>query len=69
MQPKECIRIGDDSYLAPIGSVWQGYGIHNAGRYITVIAIGKTNGKVKVERHIDGKRFWTFLGWYRRVEV
>lgn len=57
----------NSQYLAPVGSVWKGYGLHNAGLHVTIVAIGKTNGKVKAERHLDGKRFWTFLAWYRLV--
>lgn len=54
--------------MVKAGDVLQGYGLANAGRYITIVEVGKTAGRALVERHIDGKRFWTFLRYYRKGE-
>ena len=51
-----------------VGQVLQGFGLHNAGRYYTVEKIGRT-GRVKLHRHLDGRRFWqTNMTHYRVVE-
>ena len=47
-----------------VGTVLQGFGLNNAGRYYTVLTIGKTRGRVSLERHLDGKVFWTYLNSY-----
>lgn len=50
-----------------VGDVLQGFGLSNAGRYFTVLSVGKS-GRARLQRHIDGKTFWTFLRYYRVVE-
>jgi len=48
-----------------VGSVMQGFGLHNAGRYYTVRALGKTSGRIYLEEHRTQRHFWTFDRWYR----
>ncbi len=48
-----------------VGHVMVGYGLTNAGRYVTVLKVGATRGRVLVRRHIDNKEYWTFTTYYR----
>lgn len=52
------------------GSVLQGFGLSNAGRFATVVEVSKsTRGRALIERHLDGKRLWTFLRYWRKAEA
>ena len=45
------------------GDVLVGFGLANAGRYATVIQVkGK---RIRIQRHLDGKDFWTFPTYWR----
>ena len=50
-----------------VGSTLQGFGLSNAGRYYTVIAIGRSAGRVHLEEHLTGRKFWTFMRYYRVI--
>jgi hypothetical protein len=51
-----------------VGDIVQGFGLHNAGRYYTVKAIGTRNAaRVELVRHLDGHRFWAFASSYRFI--
>jgi hypothetical protein len=43
-----------------VGATLQGFGLNNAGRYYTVLGIGK-GGRIRVQRHIDSKDYWVFF--------
>ena len=48
-----------------VGSVLKGFGLSNAGRSCTVLTIGNTKGRVRLEEHLTGRKFWTFDRYYR----
>ncbi len=50
-----------------VGDTLQGFGLTNAGRFATVKAIGK-GGRIQIERHLDGKVFWTFPTYWRLAD-
>ena len=50
-----------------VGSVLSGVGLSNAGRSYTVLAVGSTRGRVRLEEHLTGRTFWTFISSYRVV--
>ena len=51
-----------------IGSVVVGTGLSNAGRAHTVRMVSPTTRhRFELERHLDGRRFWTFDRYYRVV--
>jgi hypothetical protein len=50
-----------------VGEVVKGFGLHNAGRYYTVLAVSSaTRGRVRLQEHLTGREFWTFDKWYRK---
>jgi len=51
-----------------IGDVLTGYGLQNAGHSYTVLAIGRTAGRVRLEEHLTGRKFWTYDRYYRVSE-
>lgn len=49
-----------------VGDVLVAYGLQNAGRSYTVLAISSsTTGRVRLEEHLTGRKFWTFDRYYR----
>ena len=54
-----------DGLAYSVGSTLCGIGLTNAGRSVTVLAIGRTAGRIRVEEHITGRTFWTFDRSYR----
>lgn len=51
------------------GEVLQGFGLHNAGRFYTVVGTRPhARRPYKLERHLDGKCFWTDARFTREVE-
>lgn len=61
--------MGADARDYVVGSVVKGFGLHNAGHHYTVLAIGRTAGRVRLEEHLTGRTFWTFDKWYRVVDA
>ena len=55
-------QVLDDGFgsTVNVGNVLKGFGLNNAGRYYSVIAVGKS-GRVRVQRHVDNKEYWVFL--------
>lgn len=53
--------------LFSVGDVLQGYGLHNAGRFYTVVHIPASGkeGRITVEEHITGRKFKTWCAWMR----
>jgi hypothetical protein len=52
----------DFGMTVEVGNVLKGFGLNNAGRYYSVLAISpKTAGRIRVQRHIDGKDYWVFF--------
>ncbi len=51
-----------------VGDVVQATGLRNAGRHYTVLAIGRTQGRVQLHAHLSGAKFWTFDKGYRFIE-
>jgi hypothetical protein len=47
-----------------VGQVIRGFGLHNAGHHYTVLQVGRTRGRVYLEEHLTGRKFWTFTYWY-----
>lgn len=51
------------------GTVVQGFGLRNAGRYYTVLRVSETTrGRILLEEHLTRKKTWTFLTYYRAVQ-
>jgi hypothetical protein len=51
------------------GDTIVGFGLHNAGRYCTVLEVSKTTrGRLRINRHLDDKTLWTFDTWYRLAD-
>ena len=50
-----------------VGSVLKGFGLNNAGRIYTVLALG-TRRRVKIQAHLTGRTFWTFDHFYRVLD-
>ena len=54
-----------------VGSVLQGFGLHNAGVHVTVKKLGRKEHMkhlVLVEGNLSGRRAWRGVRWYRVVK-
>ena len=51
-----------------VGEVIKGFGLQNAGRHYTVLQVGRIKGRVYLEEHLTGRKFWTFSTYYREVQ-
>jgi hypothetical protein len=49
------------------GATVQGFGLANAGRYATVVEVGRTRGRLLLELHLTGKRQWMWARYWRVV--
>lgn len=47
-------------HAVSVGDVIRGFGLQNAGRHYTVLQLGNTSGRVYLEEHLTGRKFWSF---------
>lgn len=50
------------------GGTVVGFGLTNAGRYCTILKLGRS-GRALLREHLTGREFWTFVARAYRVVV